>query len=93
MIEFNNKPYKESLITNNQVIRQFSPYIDSNELEWHKDAEDRIVEVIENKGNWFIQIDNKLPEKLEGKIFIPKETYHRAIKGTDDLIITITKLK
>lgn len=88
-----NKPYKETIIKNNKVIREFSSNVDSDELEWHKDAEDRIVEVIENKGNWFIQIDNKLPQKLEGKIFIPKETYHRAVKGNGDLIINITKLK
>lgn len=89
----NEVPYIEKKLDKSTYKRTFKHNLNTDELEWHKDAEDRIVEVIENKGNWFIQIDNKLPEKLEGKIFIPKETYHRAIKGTDDLIITITKLK
>lgn len=39
-----------------------------------------------------ISIDNQLPILLEGRIFIPKETYHRVIKGNKNLIVRITKL-
>jgi hypothetical protein len=39
------------------------------------------------------QMDNKLPVILieSEKFFIPKNTYHRIIKGNGDLIVNITK--
>jgi len=86
------KPYKETYLGKNEFLREFEPNTPSNELEWHLDEEDRIVEVLENKGNWQFQLDNKLPTLLENKIFIPKETYHRVIKGNDKLIVKIKKL-
>ena len=52
--------------------------------------EDRTVEVIENN-NWHFQLDNNLPQLLKETIFIPKETYHRVIKGTGNLKVRITK--
>jgi len=87
----NNLPFKETSVGNNQYIREFSNDIDNHELEWHIDREDRIVEVIENN-NWEVQLDNELPRLLKNKLFIPKETYHRVIKGDGKLIIKITKL-
>jgi hypothetical protein len=38
------------------------------------------------------QLDNQLPQKITGEIFIPKEVYHRLIKGTGDLKIKLIKL-
>jgi hypothetical protein len=87
----NNLPFKQIDLGNNQYLREFSENVDSDELEWHRDREDRIIEVIENK-DWLFQIDNKLPVLLENQLFIPKETYHRVIKGTGKLIIKLTKL-
>jgi len=87
----NNLPFKETSVGNNQYIREFSNDIDNHELEWHIDREDRIIEVIENN-NWEVQLDNELPRLLKNKLFIPKETYHRVIKGDGKLIIKITKL-
>lgn len=84
-------PFKETFAGNNQYIREFSTDVDTRELEWHIDKEDRIVEVVENSG-WEIQLDNQLPKLLNDKLFIPKETYHRVIKGTGKLIVKITKL-
>lgn len=88
----NNRPYKEKVFKNNQVIREFGSNVKSHELEWHLDKEDRIVEVVSNKGKWMVQLDNELPILLKNRIFIPKETYHRVIKGKDKLIVKITKL-
>lgn len=85
-------PFKETLLGDNQYIREFSKDSKTDELEWHLDKEDRIVEVIENNG-WQYQEENKLPVLLEGKIFVPKETYHRVIKGNGDLKIKLTKIK
>ena len=84
-------PFKETSVGDNSYIREFSENVDTHELEWHVDKEDRIVEVIENN-NWEVQIDNELPKLLSDKLFIPKETYHRVIKGNKNLIVRITKL-
>lgn len=84
-------PFKEKQLEKNTSIREFGENIDSKELIWHKDKEDRIVEVLSNE-NWFFQMDNELPKKLEGKVFVPKETFHRVIKGTGNLSVKITKL-
>lgn len=86
----NNLPFKETNVGNDEYIREFSQDVDSHELEWHIDKEDRIIEVVYNK-DWQVQIDNCLPLVLKQTIFIPKETYHRVIKGTDKLIVKIKK--
>ena len=87
----NDLPFKETSVGDNQYIREFSNDVDNHELEWHIDREDRIVEVIENN-NWQVQLDNELPRLLKNKLFIPKETYHRVLKGNGKLIVKITKL-
>ena len=84
-------PFKENYLEKNISIREFDENIDPTELVWHRDKEDRIVEVLNNE-NWFLQMDNQLPKKLDGKVFIPKETFHRVIKGDGNLVIRITKL-
>lgn len=86
------KPYIEKKIKKNQYLRIFDSKTSQDEFEWHLDKEDRVVEVMENRGNWYIQFDNKLPTLLNKTIFIPKETYHRVIKGNDILILKIEKL-
>ena len=85
-----NFPFTEKSVGNNQYIREFSSDVDTHELEWHIDREDRTIEVIENN-NWYFQFDNNLPQLLKETIFIPKETYHRVIKGTGNLKVRITK--
>lgn len=83
-------PYKEN-IKGNISERIFKSSVDNSELVWHRDKEDRIVEAIGNT-NWLFQMDNQLPIKLEGKIFIPKNTFHRIIKGDGDLKVKVHKL-
>lgn len=83
--------FTETEISENCYIRNFSSEIDEFDLEWHRDKEDRIVEVISNS-NWQFQFDNELPIKMLHEIFIPKETFHRLIKGDGELILKITKL-
>ncbi len=84
-------PFKEEKISENTFIRTFYQGVDSGELQWHRDHEDRIIESI-NETNWKFQIDNELPINIKGEVFIPKGIYHRIIKGTDDLKIKIIKL-
>lgn len=84
-------PYKETKISESTFIREFTQDTDSGEMVWHRDREDRIIESI-NTTDWLIQIDDELPKKIEGEVFIPMGVYHRLIKGTGDLKIKLQKL-
>ena len=83
-------PFKETKISNNTFIREFNQYTDSGEFMWHRDYEDRIIESIDTT-DWLIQIDDELPKKIEGEVFIPMGVYHRVIKGNGDLKIRLQK--
>lgn len=84
-------PYKETKISDNTFIREFSQNTDSGEYYWHRDKENRIIESI-GETDWMIQMDNELPKKIKEEIFIPMGVYHRIIKGTGDLVIRLVKL-
>ena len=84
-------PFKESQIEGNLYLREFEESVDIDDLEWHRDREDRIVEVIGDT-DWQLQMDNELPKVMTGKLFIPKEVWHRIIRGNGDLKVRITKL-
>ena len=84
-------PYKDTKIGDNMFIREFAQDTDSGEFMWHRDREDRIIESIDET-DWMVQIDNELPKKIEGEVFIPMGAYHRLIKGTGDLKIKLIKL-
>lgn len=83
-------PFKQENISENKFIRIFDENIPQEELVWHKDRNDRLVKVIKNE-NWKLQLDNQLPKLIETNDFIPKETYHRLIKGKSELIVEITE--
>jgi len=83
----NMRPYKQ-LQTQEYIYRKFTQNIPEEELVWHRDQNDREVEILEPT-DWMFQFDNELPQTLKGKVFIPKETYHRLIKGTGYLNIRI----
>jgi hypothetical protein len=74
-------------------IRTFKKDVDSEELVWHRDREDRLVEILEGT-DWELQIDNELPKKMKpgDKFIIPEGIYHRVKKGKDDLKISITTI-
>ena len=78
-------PYEEK-----GEIRTFSKDVDSEELKWHRDREDRIVTPI-GHNDWSFQRDNELPQPLNGEIKIPKGEWHRVIKGTTDLVVRVQK--
>lgn len=84
------KPYQEVIDKDNSHLREFKINIDSTELVWHKDEKDRYITILEGEG-WQFQKDNELPSTLQKGdiIFIPKETYHRVIKGSSNLLINI----
>lgn len=84
------KPYIDLEKTDSYIIREFSQNIDPIELMWHRDDEDRIIEII-GETDWQVQLDNQLPTSLSQRIFIPRHMWHRTIKGTGPLRIKIYK--
>ena len=78
--------YEQNNISDKKFIRTFDSDVNQSELVWHRDKENRLVEVLEDS-DWLFQMDNKLPRPLKKgfKFEIPKETFHRVIKGTTDL--------
>ena len=86
----NNLPFIEKKEGDNVFIRTFGSDTEEESLLWHRDREDRIIESLEET-DWLFQLDNQLPQKIEGQIFIPKEIYHRLIKGSGDLKIKLIK--
>jgi hypothetical protein len=85
-----NKPYNEEKDEFGVIRRTFYETTDSDEFVWHRDHEDRVViPLAEN--NWMLQFDNELPIKLNvnEEYFIPKNTFHRVIKGSGDLMVEI----
>ena len=83
-------PYTDIEVTDKYIIREFNENIDPIELLWHRDNENRIVEII-GKTDWKIQLDNQLPTSINESISIPKHMYHRLIKGTGNLKLKIHK--
>jgi hypothetical protein len=84
------KPYSDLEVTDSYIIREFSQDIDPIELLWHRDDENRTVEII-GKTDWMVQLENQLPISINEPIFIPKHMWHRVIKGTDSLRLKIYK--
>lgn len=73
-----DKPYKIIEETDSYQIREFSNY-DPKELFWHRDKEDRIIELLE--GSIKIQTENAIPMTMfiGDNFVIRKEVYHRVI--------------
>jgi hypothetical protein len=83
-------PYTDIEVTDKYIIREFNENIDPIELMWHRDNEDRKLEII-GETDWKIQLDNKLPTSLNESIYIPKHEWHRVIKGKGILKLKIYK--
>jgi len=86
----NYLPFEESWISDKISLRTFSPDIIDEELKWHVDMEDRIVEVL-NENDWEFQFDNQLPIRMDGTIEIKMGEWHRIIKGSTPLNVKITR--
>ena len=83
-------PYVDIEITDKYIIREFNENIDPIELMWHRDDENRTVEIL-GETDWKLQLDNQLPISINSPIFIPKHEWHRVIKGTKTLKLKIYK--
>lgn len=84
------KPYKVIHKNSKFETRVFSSDVDDSEFVWHRDTEDRELEILEGNG-WQFQFDKCLPWLLEkGMIFDIQHTeYHRLIKGQGQLKVRI----
>jgi hypothetical protein len=71
-------PYKIIEEGSNYQVRLFNEY-DPKDLYWHRDNENRYIELID--GECKLQIDNRLPISLKrfNKYYIGKGEYHRVI--------------
>ena len=58
------KPYKDLEVTDEYIIREFDDNIDPIELMWHRDDEDRVVEVLDSGQGW------KFGVKLKNSLLI-----------------------
>jgi len=84
--------YQDTAHHENRFLRFFRDDVDSKELVWHRDHNDRKVEVIKGNG-WQFQYDNEMPKPIkEGDILLIKAMeFHRLIKGKTELILRITE--
>jgi quercetin dioxygenase-like cupin family protein len=87
-------PFTEKKINESVKLRKFSPDVDRNLLVWHRDRQDRVVEVICGKG-WMFQRDDSIPVQMNpGDTFaINANEWHRVIKGQQVLVIKITEVR
>ena len=88
-----NYPFKQKRV-GSYLIREFKKNVESEELVWHRDEANRVVEVIKGRG-WKFQRENFLPVEIcEGDSFkIPAGQFHRLIKGNSDLVVKIFESK
>jgi hypothetical protein len=86
------KPYRERALSENVLLRKFSENVIQEQLAWHRDREDRTIIIVEGIG-WKFQRDNHLPEIISvgDRISVSAGEYHRLIKGSTNLIVTIVK--
>ena len=83
-------PFDELYSSYNTFIRKFYKDTDEDELVWHRDKEDRFIMLLDGGKDWLIQLEDELPKPID-EIFIRKDTYHRVIKGTEDMVVAIRK--
>jgi hypothetical protein len=86
--------YNLNILEDNSNFKIFTSLIpehtDDFELKWHRDNGDRYI-TVQSGLNWKLQLDNQLPINLEinQSYFIPFNSWHRVIKGNQDLILSI----
>tara|TARA_B100001059_G_C17331700_1_gene331566 strand:+ start:236 stop:535 length:300 start_codon:yes stop_codon:yes gene_type:complete len=85
-------PFMEEYACDKGIVRTFDPERDDSEYVWHRDHEDREIEVLSGEG-WQFQYEGCLPYLLEkGMIFdIAKGEFHRLVRGVTALKCRIIK--
>jgi len=88
-IKDQRKPFIETIVSDDEIIRTFNPIYPEHLYKWHYDDENRIIEPL-NTNDWKFQFDNEIPINIDKKIKIPQGVFHRIIKGTSILTLKIT---
>jgi quercetin dioxygenase-like cupin family protein len=85
-----SRPYNEQRLSDDRMLREFSGDVSPDELEWHMDRRSRSVTVLAGDG-WKLQLESGLPfSMVKGETYvIPRESWHRVIKGSGNLRILI----
>lgn len=75
------------------IVRTFTSLINCKDIVLDSNKKDNQILAVSGNG-WKLQIDDQNPVELspENNYFIPKETFHRIIKGNGDLILKIKEL-
>ena len=86
-----NFPFEE-LSIDGRDVRVFSEDTDPRDLIWHRDAENRVIRIIESNG-WKLQRDNSSPTDLEPGVshFVKAGSWHRVIKGHGPLVVEVKR--
>ena len=86
-------PYSDQPTASKSFERTFQSDVSESELVWHRDYATRKITVVQGDG-WQIQLDNQLPVYvIPGDEFtISAGTYHRIIRGFDNLVLDITEI-
>jgi len=84
-------PFNQKKIDESIYERWFSSELEADDLLWHWDEEDRIINPL-HETDWKFQFDNELPFNIKEEISIPKGVWHRLIKGSGELRIMVKKL-
>ena len=81
-------PYTDINRSDLEISRIFDSKIESEDLMWHRDLEDRILYPV-GETDWMIQMDDELPKSIEPGTYIQAGVWHRLIKGSGELRIRI----
>ena len=77
-----DKPYIDIEVNDKYIIREFSENINPIELMWHRDDEDRTIEIIGDT-NWSIQLDNQLPSShINDRYIFTRKTIINKFSGS-----------
>ena len=84
--------YVDERLSDTSWIREFDPNTPDEDFVWHRDLNDRTVEVLEGS-DWQLQFDNELPFFINNgdTIKIHKMVFHRIIPGKTKLRIKINE--
>ena len=63
MVVMSKSPFRQKNIDDKTFIRMFSKDVLEESLEWHRDSQDRLLEVINGNG-WLFQRDNSVPIQM-----------------------------
>ena len=84
------KEYRDLQLNENVKYRRILNEGVADECTWHRDARDRVVQIVEGVG-WQIQFDGQLPVRLKqgDTVRILAEEWHRILPGKGDLLLII----